>query len=242
MAYELHYWPGIPGRGEFVRLALEAAGADYVDIAQTKDGVRRMQRFMANPGLQRPPFGCPFLVDGKRVIAQTALILHYLGPRLGLVGASETDRLWTHQVQLTLADFVVEAHDVHHPLGASLYYEDQKPESLRRAREFRSERLPKFMQWFETVLERNPKNTAGRAPHLAGGRLSYVDLSLFQVVEGLRYAFPRASAKVLRKTPQVVALRDMVAAHKRIAAYLASDRRTPFNEDGLFRNYPELDG
>jgi glutathione S-transferase len=242
MAYELHYWPGIPGRGEFVRLAFEAAGADYVDVAKTKDGMRRMQRFMADPALARPPFACPFLVDGKRVIGQTALILHYLGPKLGLVGASEADRLWTLQVQLTIADFVVEAHDVHHPVGGSLYYEDQKPESLRRAHEFRTERLPKFIGWFETLLERNPKNAAGRAPRLVGGKLSYADLSLFQVVEGLQYAFPKACRKVLRKAPRVLALRDGVAAHKRVAAYLASPRRLPFNESGLFRRYPELDG
>ena len=242
MAYELHYWPGIPGRGEFVRLALEAAGADYVDIAKTKDGMRRMQRFMADPALQRPPFACPFLVDGKRVIGQTALILHYLGPKLGLAGASETDRLWTLQVQLTIADFAVEAHDVHHPVGGSLYYEDQKPEALRRAREFRAERLPKFIGWFETILERNPKNAAGKAPHLVGSKLGYADLSLFQMVEGLHYAFPKASRKVFAKAPRVLALRDGVAAHKRVAAYLASDRRLPFNESGLFRRYPELDG
>jgi glutathione S-transferase len=242
MAYELHYWPGIPGRGEFVRLAFEAAGADYVDVARTKDGMRRMQRFMADPQLARPPFACPFLVDGQRVIGQTALILHYLGPKLGLVGASEADRLWTLQVQLTIADFVVEAHDVHHPVGSSLYYEDQKPESLRRAREFRTGRMPKFISWFETILERNAKNAAGKVPHLVGGKLSYADLSLFQVVEGLHYAFPKASRKVLRKAPRVLALRDGVAAGKRIAAYLASPRRLPFNESGLFRRYPELDG
>jgi glutathione S-transferase len=241
MAYELHYWPGIPGRGEFVRLAFEAAGADYVDIAQTKDGMKRMQRFMADPKLARPPYACPFLVDGKRVIGQTALILQYLGPKLGLVGASEADRLWTQQIQLTITDMVAEAHDVHHPVAISLYYEDQKPEALRRAKEFRENRMTKYMRWFETVLERNPKNAKGKVPHLVGARLSYADLSLFQVVEGLCYAFPKSSRKLFAKLPRVVALRDGVASHKRIAAYLASERRTAFNEDGIFRNYPELD-
>src|SRR3569832_213727 len=187
MALELHYWPGIQGRGEFVRLALEAAGAKYVDIAQTTDGMRRLQGFMSDPKLQRPPFACPYLVDGKRVIGQTALILQYIAPKLGLVGASEADRLWTQQIQLTIADFVAEAHDVHHPVATSLYYEDQTPEALRRAKEFRDNRMPKFMQWFETILGRNPKNKAGKPPHLVGGKLSYADLSLFQVVEGLRY-------------------------------------------------------
>jgi glutathione S-transferase len=233
MAYELHYWPGIQGRGEFVRIALEAAGAAYTEVPHTPSGI---------PDIARPPFACPFLVDGRRVIGQTPLILQYLAPKLGLVGAGEADRLWAHQVQLTIADFATEAHDVHHPVGSSLYYEDQKPEARRRAHEFRANRLPKFMQWFETILERNPRNAAGRAPRLVGGRLSYVDLSLFQVVEWLRYGFPKASARVLKKTPRVVALHDAVAAHRRVAAYLASDRRIPFNESDLVRRYPELDG
>ncbi|MEJ6023335.1 glutathione S-transferase [Ramlibacter sp. PS4R-6] len=239
MAYELFYWPGIQGRGEFVRLALEAAGAKYVDVALEAKGLQRMQKLMADPKLARPPFACPFLVDGKKIIGQTPLILHYLGPKLGLAGTSEADRLWAHQVQLTLADFAVEAHDVHHPVGSSLYYEDQKPESKRRAQQFREIRLPKFMQWFETILERNAKP---RIPRLVGSRLSYPDLSLYQVVEGLRYAFPKASAKVLRKTPRVLALHEHVAGNPRIAAYVTSDRRVRPNEDDLFRNYPELDG
>jgi glutathione S-transferase len=242
MAYELHYWPTIQGRGEFVRLALEAAGADYVDVARESGGMRAMQSYLDGKKVERPPFACPFLVDGKRVIGQTAAILEYLGPRLGLVGASEADRVWTHQIQLTIADFIVEVHDVHHPVGTSLYYEDQKPESLRRAKEFRTQRMPKFMRWFETILERNPKNKSGAMPHLVGAKLSYADLSLFQVVEGLRYAFPKASAKVLKKTPLVMAVRDGVARNKRVAAYLASERRIAFNTQGIFRDYPELDG
>jgi len=245
MSYQLHYWPGIQGRGEFVRLALEAAGAPYVDVARNRgpeQGTRAMMRYFNDSEVARPPFACPFLVDGKRVIAQTAAILMYLGPRLQLAGASESDRLWTHQIQLTIADFVVEAHDVHHPLGAGQYYEDQKPEALRRAAEFRGERVPKFMAWFEAILERNPRNASGRGfPHLVGGRLSYVDLSLFQVVAGLQYAFPRASRKALRKTPKVLAVHAGVQGHKRVAAYLASERRIPFNEEGIFRHYPELD-
>ena len=242
MAYELHYWPTIQGRGEFVRLALEAAGATYVDVAREAGGMKEMQSYLAGKDVARPPFACPFLVDGKRVIGQTALILHYLGPKLGLVGASEADRLWTHEIQLTITDFVVEVHDVHHPVGAMQYYEDQKPEALRRAHAFRTERLPKYMRWFETILERNPKNAAaGKMPHVVGGKLSYVDLSLFQLVEGLRYAFPKASAKVFKKTPLVVAVHDGVARQKRVAAYLASDRRIAFNTQGIFRYYPELD-
>ena len=246
IAYQLHYWPTIQGRGEFVRLALETAGAPYVDIVRGDEdeglGMPAMMQFLEGDATPRPPFACPFLVHGKVVVAQTAAILLYLGPRLGLVGASEADRLWTHQLQLTIADLVAEVHDVHHPVGTSLYYEDQKSEAQRRAAEFRRERLPKFMAWFEAILERNPRNGGSRGPFLAGGRLSYADLSLFQVVEGLRYAFPKAARKVLRKTPRVVALHDTVAANRRLAAYLASERRIPFNEQGIFRRYPELDG
>lgn len=246
MAYQLHYWPSIQGRGEFVRLTLEAAGADYVDVARGDDaagqGMPAMAHFLEDDSVARPPFACPFLVDGKRVIGQTAAILLYLGPRLGLVGKSEADRMWTHQIQLTITDFVAEVHDMHHPVGTSLYYEDQKPEARRRALEFRTQRLPKFLAWFEAILARNPGNKTGRAPHLVAAKLSYADLSLFQVVEGLHYALPKAAKKAFRKAPMVVALHAGVARHKRLAAYLASERRLPFNEDGIFRHYPELDG
>jgi glutathione S-transferase len=244
MPYQLHYWPSIPGRGEFVRLALEAAGAAYVDVARGDEqrgmGMPALQGILSSPA--RPPFACPVLVDGKMVIGQTAAILLYLGPRLGLVGASEADRIWTHQVQLTIADMVAEAHDTHHPIGSGLYYEDQKKEAQRRAEDFRKARLPKFMQWFETVLERNTRNGRAAFPHLAGGRLSYADLSLFQLVEGLRYAFPKATGRVLKKAPRVAALHAGVAAHRKLAAYFASERRLAFNEEGIFRRYPELDG
>jgi glutathione S-transferase len=246
MAYQLHYWPGIQGRGEFVRLALEAAGAAYVDVARgTPDdgqGLPAMLHYLEDPSVARPPFACPFLVDGKTVIGQTAAILFYLGPRLRLAPQAERDRLWTHQIQLTIADFIVEVHDLHHPIGSSLYYEDQKPEALRRAEDFRRNRLPKFMGWFETLLERNAGNAQRDVPRLVGGRLSYVDLSLFQLVEGLLYALPRATKRVLRKAPLVSAVHAGVPRHKRLAAYLASERRLPFNQEGIFRHYPELDG
>jgi glutathione S-transferase len=246
MTYQLHYWPGIQGRGEFVRLALEAAGADYVDVARGDEkkgqGVGAMAHYLEDGSIARPPFACPFLVDGKRVIGQTAAILLYLGPRLGLVGKSEADRLWTHQIQLTVTDFVAEVHDMHHPVGTTFYYEDQKPEARRRATEFRKERLPKFLAWFEAILQRNTRNGEGRAPRLVGGTLSYADLSLFQLVEGLHYALPKAARKTLKKAPRVVEVHDTVARHRRVAAYLASERRLPFNEEGIFRHYPELDG
>ncbi|MEJ7929435.1 glutathione S-transferase [Ramlibacter sp. AN1015] len=242
MAYELHYWPGIQGRGEFVRLSLEAAGAEYVDVARGEGGLEAMRHFLEHPSVQRPPFASPFLVDGSLVIGQTAAILLYLGPRLRLVPASLADRLWVHQIQLTIADLVQEVHDLHHPIANALYYDDQKDSALRRSEDFRRNRLPKFLAWFEAVLARNARNARRTVPRLVGARLSYADLSLFQVVDGLLYALPEASGRALRKTPLVAALHAGVGAERRVAQYLASERRLPFNEEGIFRHYPELDG
>ncbi|HSV60061.1 MAG TPA: glutathione S-transferase [Variovorax sp.] len=240
--YELHYWPGIQGRGEFVRLALEAAGASYVDVARQPPsrggGEAALGRRLRDPGNPTPSFAPPFLVHGDVVIGQTAAILLYLGPRLGLAGSSECEALWTHQLQLTIADAVAEAHDTHHPIATSLYYEDQKEAAQARAKDFREERIPKFLDWFETVLQRNPAGDL----HLVGERLSYADLSLFQLVEGLRHAFPKASARALARTPAVVKLHDNVRRRQRIHDYLRSPRRIDFNEYGIFRRYPELDG
>jgi glutathione S-transferase len=239
MTYQLNYWPGIPGRGEFVRLALECAGADYVDVARDPDqGVEVLMRGLQDEAVERPPFAPPYLRDGAVVIAQTAAILLYLGPRLDLVPAGEADRLWVHQIQLTLLDLVKEAHDVHHPVGAGLYYEDQKAEAARAAVEFRRHRIPKFLGWLETILARN---SAGDA-WLAGDRVTYADLSAFQVVEGLAYAFPKATGRALADCPRLKALSARVAALPRMRAYLDSPRRLGFNEQGIFRNYPELDG
>ncbi len=236
--YELYYWPTIQGRGEFVRLALEDAGAEYLDVARRPGGMRAMMRFLEGkaPGLL--PFGPPFLKAGALVIAQTANILAWLGPKLSLVPSDETSRLAAHQLQLTIADLVAEVHDTHHPIASGLYYEDQRREALRRAPLFLSERVPKFLGYFEQVLARNRR---GRGNHLVGASTSYVDLSLFQIVEGLRYAFPRAMARRLRRYPRMVELHHRVAARPGIARYLASERRIPFNEDDIFRRYPELD-
>jgi len=242
MRYELYYWPDIQGRGEFVRLALEEAGADYVDVARLPArrgmGMPALLRMLESPADPHPPFAPPFLKAGDLVIGQTANVLLYLGPRLHLAPRAESGRLWAHQLQLTIADFVSEIHDTHHPIAGSLYYEDQKPEAKRRAADFTRVRLPKFLAYFEGVLERNPR----RGGHLAGGRLSYADLSMFQVVAGLRYAFPRAMARVMPDCPRLADLHDRVAARPRIAAYLASKRRVPFSEADVFRHYPELDG
>jgi glutathione S-transferase len=240
MRYELYYWPHIPGRGEFVRLALEEGGADYVDVARAPEseggGRPAVQRMLEQAADGRPPFAPPILKAGKLVICQTANILLYLGARLGLAPKAEPGRLWVHQLQLLIADFLVEAHDAHHPIAKSFYYEEQKAEALRRAENFRALRLPKFLGYFERLLA-----AGGDAGWLTGQSLTYVDLSAFQVLAGLQYAFPRAMAKAAPTYPRFVALGQRVAARPRIEAYLASPRRMAFNQHGLFRHYPELD-
>jgi glutathione S-transferase len=233
MRYELYYWPQIQGRGEYVRLALEEAGADYVDVAREPAGEKKMFALMERG--EPPPFAPPFLKAGRLLIGQTANILLYLGEHEGLAPKTEAGRLWTHQLQLTIADFVVEIHDTHHPIGSGLYYEDQKDEAKRRAGDFLENRAPTFLDNFERVLNENGTGW------LVGRRVSYADLALFQIVEGLRYAFPNAMARLEKKHRRLVELHDRVAARPRIAAYLKSERRIPFNEMGIFRRYAELD-
>src|SRR6202521_346702 len=234
MRYELYYWPGIQGRGEYVRLALEEAGADYADVARSERGMAAMMRMMeADNGT--PPLAPPFLQGGKIVIGQTANILLYLGSRHGLAPKAEAGRLWVHQLQLTIADFVMEIHDTHHPLGPSLHYEDQRAPAKKRTDEFWKERAPKYLGYFERLLENNGGS------YVTGRRLTYVDLSLFQIVEGLRYAFPKRMKAFERDIPGVVDLHDRVAVRPNIKAYLASPRRIAFNEDGIFRRYKALD-
>jgi glutathione S-transferase len=234
MRYELYYWPGIQGRGEYVRLALEGAGADYADVARGAHGMAAMMRMM-EAKTATPPFAPPFLKAGRLVIGQTANILFYLGSRHGLAPKAEAGRLWLHQLQLTVTDFVSEVHDTHHPLGPSLYYEDQKAAAKKRTDEFWSERVPKYLGYFGRLLKDNGDG------YVTGRRLTYVDLSMFQLVEGLRYAFPKRMKAFERKIPGLVDLRDRVAARPNIKAYLASDRRIAFNEDGIFRCYKALD-
>jgi len=223
--YRLYYWAEIQGRGEFIRLALEDAGADYVDV------LRSSGRYSMPDSV----FALPYLVAGKRVISQTPNILLYLGPRLRLAPRGEAGRLWVHQLQLTIADWLVEAHDVHHPIGSGLYYEDQKREAKRRAADFLAQRLPKYLGYFEQVLR------SARGGYLLGKACTYADLSLFQVVAGLRYAFPVAFGAMERRYPRVTGVHDRVGARPRVAAYLASQRRIPFNRQDIFRDYPELD-
>ena len=240
MIYELHYWPGIQGRGEFVRLAFEEAGVEYVDVALVPEedggGVGAMQRYLQGKDVERPPFAPPFLKAGRQLIGQTPNILLYLGGRLGLAPRDSAGRLWTHQLQLTLGDFADEIHDLHHPLGPTLYYEDQKPEARRRAQEFLASRLPKYFGYFERVIERN---RAGRG-WTVGNSLTYVDLSMAQIAAGLQYAFPRSAAGALRSHPRIAQLHDRVFARPRIKRYVKSGRRLAFNNDDLFRRYPEL--
>jgi glutathione S-transferase len=233
MRYELYYWPGIQGRGEYVRLALEDAGADYVDVARGARGMAAMMKLMDEGAT--PPFAPPFLKAGKLVIGQTANILLYLGPRHGLAPKTEAGRLWVHQLQLTITDFVVEVHDTHHPLGPSLYYDDQRGPAKKRTEEFWDERVPKFTGYFEKLLGESS------GAWITGRRISYVDLSLFQIVDGLRYAFPKRMKAFERRIPGLVDLHDRVASRPNIKAYLSSDRRIAFNEDGIFRHYDELD-
>jgi len=236
MRYELYYWPSIQGRGEFVRLALEEAGAEYIDVARTpRRGVPMLMHFLEGKSQGRLPFAPPFLKAGKLVLAQTANILLWLAPRHDLVPKSEAVRLWAHQLQLTIADWLVEVHDAHHPIGGAFYYEDQKPESKRRAAHFTAERLPKFLGYFERVLVRE------KGGWLLGRAFSYADLSLFQMIAGLRYAFPRAMGRLEPRYPRSVALHERVTVRPRIAAYLESKRRIAFNQHGIFRHYPELD-
>ncbi len=240
MHYELYYWPTIQGRGEYVRLALEAAGADYTDVAREsgeRDGMAEMMARLDDDTLATPAFAPPFLKAGERVIAQTPNILLYLGGKLHLAPTDEAGKLWAHQLQLTVADFVTEIHDTHHPIASNLYYEDQKAEAAMRAEDFIKHRLPKFLGYFSRVREQNPH----KGGFMVGDALSYVDLSVFQLIEGLRYAFPKAMRRVEPKHAGLTAIRDRVAEHPPIARYLESERRIAFNTEGIFRHYPELD-
>ena len=238
MRYELYYQPSIQGRGEFIRLALEEAGADYIDVARDpKFGRPGIMKLLEDRALEHPPFAPPFLKVGELLISQTANILQFLAPRLGLVPENEESRLWAHQLQLTIADWLYETGQTHHPIANVLYYEEQKDEAKKRAAHFTSTRIPKFLSYFERILKLNTKS----GDFIFGEDVSYVDLSLFQMVEGLRYAFPKTMAQVEPQHAKAVLLHDRVMARPRIAAYLASPRRLAFNEQGIFRHYPELE-
>lgn len=237
MRYTLYYWPGIQGRGEYVRLALEEAGADYIDIALVPEkkggGVPAIRRYLEGRGTKHVPYAPPFLKAGAQVIGQTANILYFLGPRIGLAPRGEPGRLWVSQLQLTVADLITEAHNTHHPVANSLYFEQQVKEARRSAKEFARARLPKYLDYFDLVLAKN-------GPWLTGRSLTYADLSLAQVLRGIDYAFPRTMPRLMRARPRLAKLRDAVFERPRIVRYVESERRLPFNNDDLFRCYPEL--
>jgi glutathione S-transferase len=241
MTYELYYWDGLQGRGEFIRLALEESGADYVDIARGSEksgqGTAAMMALLNSRTEPHPPFAPPFLKDGDRIVSQVANILMYLGPKLDLAPRAAKLRYFANGLQMTIMDMVAEIHDTHHPIAPSRYYEDQKDAAQERAANFIQNRMPKFLGYFERVLKQNPRGDK----HAVGNALSYVDLSLFQVIEGLHYAFPRATKRVEATYPALAALHAAVRARPKIARYLSSKRRIPFNETGIFRRYPELD-
>jgi glutathione S-transferase len=240
MSYDLWYWPGIQGRGEFVRVFMEAAGISYRDRARQADAQALVEDMEAREdGEGFAPYAPPYLVarDGENefTIAHVAHILTWLTENHDLGSGDLQTDLHLIQLQLTITDVVAEAHDTHHPLGGSLYYEDQKQAAATRAKGFREERIPKYFDHFETALAVNP------GPFCRADRFGHVDTSLFQLVEGLRYAFPRRMAQIESDYPRIFACRDAVAELPGIAAYRQSERRIPFNEDGIFRHYPELD-
>ena len=240
--YALYYWPSLPGRGEFVRLVLEQAGVAYDDVARRPaaegGGVPALMAQLRGDGPGLRPLAPPVLVHGRLRLAQMPNICAFLGARHGLVPDDEPAKAEAMQLMLTVADLVVEAHDTHHPVGKGDYYEDQKPEAGRYAAQFVAQRLPKFLRYFESVLQANPQ---GQRRHLLGGSVTYVDLAMDQLLRGIEYAFPRAFARLEPELPGLLALRGHVDALPRIAAYRASPRCIPFNETGIFRRYPELD-
>ena len=241
MPYEFYYWPMIQGRGEVVRLALEEAGANYIDVARSDkknaDNREAILAILQDDNLEKPPFAPPFLSDNGLIISQAAAILQYLAPRINLIGTDEAEQIFAHQIQLTVTDFLMEVHDTHHPLASALYYEDQMEEAKKRSANFIELRIPKYLDYFERILNNN-RSTSG---WLIGDKLTYPDLSLFQIIEGLNYAFPNGFSKIKKNYPKLLLLRDAVKIRPNISAYLASNRRIPFNTKGVFRHYPELD-
>lgn len=245
MEYDLYYWPNIQGRGEFIRLAFEDAGTEYVDVTRLPEldggGTAAMLKLLEAPNSKYKPLAPPFLVDRRHreigAISQTANILHYLGPQLKLAGESEIERIRANQLQITISDFLVEIHDTHHPISKSLYYEDQVNEAKLNARQFLELRINKYLGYFEQLIELNDSGSGW----IIGNQLTYPDLSLFQIMSGLDYAFPRAMKTTSRTYPKLDRLREIVRSRPAISRYLQSKRRLAFNNQGIFRRYPELD-
>ena len=237
--YELYYWPFLQGRGEFIRLILEDSGTPYIDVARKPEaeggGVAAIMAFRNRQREGHPIFAPPVLKLGDLVIAQTANICRFLGENLGLIANDEVSRLHANQILLTIDDLIVEVHDTHHPLSKDLYYEEQREAAKERVQNFHQERLPKLLKYFEYILTYNQSYT------LVGQETSYVDLMMFQMLKGLNYAFPKSFQQLAPEIPQLLKLGDTIAERPRIKAYLKSPRRIPFNEQGIFRHYPELD-
>jgi len=231
VSYQLWYWPNIPGRGEFVRLALEAAEIDYEDMAREKGAEALVEDLQSRSGIK--PLAPPYLVDGDLCIGQTANILAILADRHDFgAGELETD-LQLIQLQLDVTDIVAEVHNVHHPVSGNLYYHDQMDAAYEAAQNFRDTRIPHFLDHFEGALEENG------GPYMLGDSWTHIDTSLFQLMEGLDYMFPSRMRSL--DYPRLELCRQAVMEIDGIEQYLASDRRLPFNEDGIFRHYPELD-
>ena len=212
-----------------MRLALEEAGADYVDVARRGRQTRRAPAMMKL--LESNPAGAAALCAavpeaGKDISRRRRSFCSISAPRLSLAPRDEAGRLWAHQLQLTVTDLVVHIHDTHHPVSGWLYYEEQRPAAKRRTADFWRYRAPKFLGYFERVLQRN----GGK--YMVGRRLTYVDLSLFQIVEGLRYAFPKRMKRFEKKVPLLIALHDRVAKRPRIAAYLVLETAHPVQPMG----------
>ncbi|MFB6264728.1 MAG: glutathione S-transferase [Bradymonadaceae bacterium] len=228
--YQLYYWPHIQGRGEFVRLVLEDVGIEYDDVGRaSEDG---FEAVAAEIGGHPRAFAPPLLETPDLAISQTANICAFLADRHGTMPQTEEGRLHANQLQLTVEDYLTEIHDTHHPISVGEHYDDQADAAERRAAFFVTERLPKFLGYFEQAVS---------GPFAVGDEHSYVDLSLFQILRGTRYALPNAFEKNAGDIPRLLELEERVAGRSEVSDYLDSDRRVPFDEDGIFRNYPELD-
>lgn len=234
MRFELYYWP-IQGRGEFARLLWEDAGVAYEDVARKAGGMERMKAVLSDDVADFLPYAPPFLHADDLWMSQTAQIVSFVADQVGLAPEGEQAKLTARSIMMTIVDLVNEVHDTHHPIDSAKRYEEQQAEARLRAAAFREKRIPKFLRYLEKNLERSGSDA------MVGKTATYVDLATFQVVEGLSYAFPNAVDRIAKDVPRLGALRARIAERPRISAYLASDRRLPFGEQGIFRHYDALD-
>lgn len=250
--YELLYHPSIPGRGEFIRLCFEATGVAYTDIANEKpngyDEVQNICKPNNNDTTNPPIFAPPALrVPGAGpngsplLISQTPNILMYLAERLGLAPEDEAGTYHVYQLAFTALDLNNEVHDTHHPLAVEKYYEEQKDAALEKARDVREKRLPKFLAYFEACLGFNKEKGGGEGRFLVGSRLTFADLVVWQVIDGLRFAFPKEMEARAGEYPDLLkGFYEGIKQEGGLKEYLKSERRLPYSQ-GIFRYYPELD-